>query len=157
MGLTENVTLARSSAFCGAFGFMRSRREHEESSRALSSLHAKYEDASQEVGTLSGGNQQKILLARWLVSDKPALLMLNEPTRGIDVGAKADIYRIIVALAEAGVAIMISSSELSELLLLCHVVAVFRDGAPRRSFERGDVSEEKIIRVAIGEGTSEAA
>lgn len=149
--VVANTSLAQLGAFCAPLGFVRRGEERERSETSLASLRTRYHDLGQEVGELSGGNQQKVLLSRWLVADQPAVLMLNEPTRGIDVGAKADIYRIIAALAERGVAVIVSSSELPELMLLCHAIAVFRNGVPRRTFSRAGFSEEDIIRVAIGE------
>ena len=84
-------------------------------------------DVTRLVAELSGGNQQKVVLARWLLRDCKVLL-LDEPTRGVDVGAKAEIYRVIRGLAEAGLAIVVVSSELDELLGLCDRILVLRDG-----------------------------
>lgn len=160
LDLVTNTSLAQLGAFCTPFGFVRRGAERERSESSLAALHTRYHDLGQEVGELSGGNQQKVLLSRCLVGGQPTVLLLNEPTRGIDVGAKADIYRIIVALASSGVAVIVSSCELPELMLLCHTIVVFRNGTPRRTFPRTEFSEEEIIRVAIGEdsppGTAEA-
>ncbi|UNC16506.1 sugar ABC transporter ATP-binding protein (plasmid) [Acidiphilium multivorum] len=152
--VVTNTSLTQLNAFCTPLGIVRRGVERERSEKSLTALRTRYHDLGQEVGELSGGNQQKVLLSRWLISDQPEVLLLNEPTRGIDVGAKVDIYRIIATLAERGVAVIVSSSELPELMLLCHAVAVFRNGVPQRIFSRGEFSEEDIIRVAIGEGAA---
>lgn len=152
--IVTNTSIAQLGAFSTSLGFVRRAAEQEKSKFSLATLHTRYQHLEQEVGELSGGNQQKILLARWLVAKQPDVLLLNEPTRGIDVGAKVDIYRIINTLAARGVAIIVSSSELPELMLLCHAIAVFRNGAPRRIFSKEEFSEEDIIRVAIDEDAS---
>src|SRR5581483_4121519 len=80
----------------------------------------------QAVGSLSGGNQQKVLLARWLIT-QPRLLILDEPTRGIDIGAKAEIQKLVVSLSEDGMAVLYISAELEEVLRLSHTIGVLRD------------------------------
>lgn len=102
----------------------------------------------QEVSTLSGGNQQKTVLARWLARDAK-LLILDEPTRGVDVGAKADIYAIIDKLAAEGSAILVISSELPEVLGLADRIVVMQGGRVRGELVRRDATEEKILRLAI--------
>jgi L-arabinose transport system ATP-binding protein len=102
----------------------------------------------QEVSTLSGGNQQKTVLARWLARDAK-LLILDEPTRGVDVGAKADIYAIIDKLAAEGSAILVISSELPEVLGLADRIVVMQGGRVRGELNRQDATEEKILRLAI--------
>jgi ABC-type sugar transport system ATPase subunit len=100
------------------------------------------------VRTLSGGNQQKIVLGRWLAR-QPRVLLLDEPTRGIDVGTKREIYDVIHALAEAGTAILLVSSELPELLGLCDRILVLRDGVFVREFPRR-ASEEELVAAMAG-------
>jgi len=102
----------------------------------------------QEVSTLSGGNQQKTVLARWLARDAK-LLILDEPTRGVDVGAKADIYAIIDKLAAEGSAILVISSELPEVLGLADRIVVMQGGRVRGELDRHDATEEKILSLAI--------
>ena len=100
----------------------------------------------QTVGQLMGGNQQKVVLSKWLMTD-PDILFLDEPTRGIDIGAKVEIYQWIRKLAEKGIAIVIASSEMPEILGLCHRVLVFREG--KVSAELGaEATQEKIMRAA---------
>jgi ribose transport system ATP-binding protein len=105
------------------------------------------------ISALSGGNQQKVLIAR-LLESRPKLLILDEPTRGVDVGAKAEIYKILRQLAAEGVAILVISSELIEIVGLCDRVFVMRDGELARELGGGDITEEAIISVAAAETKS---
>ncbi|MCA9249482.1 MAG: sugar ABC transporter ATP-binding protein, partial [Planctomycetales bacterium] len=102
------------------------------------------------ISALSGGNQQKVLIAR-LLENRPKLLILDEPTRGVDVGAKAEIYRILRQLAHDGVAILVISSELIEIVGLCDRVFVMRDGELARELTGDAITEEAIIAVAAAE------
>jgi ABC-type sugar transport system ATPase subunit len=101
------------------------------------------------VSTLSGGNQQKVSLAKWLET-KPKALLLDEPTRGVDIGARAEIYRLIAELAGTGLAVIVVSSELPELLGLCHRIAVMRKGEVVGELNESEMSEEAIMRLAAG-------
>jgi putative multiple sugar transport system ATP-binding protein len=105
-------------------------------------------DVYQEVGQLSGGNQQKVVLSKWLMTD-PEVLILDEPTRGIDVGAKYEIYCIINELAEAGKGVVLISSELPELLGICDRICVMNDGAFVGEFPGPDATQEKIMRAIM--------
>ena len=105
-------------------------------------------DVYQEVGELSGGNQQKVVLSKWLMTD-PKVLILDEPTRGIDVGAKYEIYCIINELAEAGRAVVVISSEMPELLGTCDRICVMNDGAFVGEFAAADATQEKIMRAIM--------
>ncbi|MEV5752797.1 sugar ABC transporter ATP-binding protein [Actinoallomurus sp. NPDC052308] len=100
-------------------------------------------------GSLSGGNQQKVVLGKWL-SRQPRLIILDEPTRGIDVGAKAEIYRLLVDLAEAGSSILLISSEMEEVLGLSHRVGVMHDGRLAGVLDRSQATQEAVIRLATG-------
>jgi ABC-type sugar transport system ATPase subunit len=100
-------------------------------------------------GSLSGGNQQKVALGKWLVSP-PRLIILDEPTRGIDVGAKAEIYRLLVGLARSGSSILLISSELEEVLGLSHRVGVMHDGRLAGVLDRSRATQETVIRLATG-------
>jgi ABC-type sugar transport system ATPase subunit len=108
-------------------------------------------DAS--VSQLSGGNQQKVLLARWLLV-RPGVLFLDDPTRGIDVGAKEDVYRMIDELAAEGAGILLVSSELPELLRCCDRILVLREGAVAAVFDAGDATQEKIMSAALSEAAA---
>jgi putative multiple sugar transport system ATP-binding protein len=105
-------------------------------------------DVYQETGHLSGGNQQKVVLSKWLMTD-PKVLILDEPTRGIDVGAKYEIYCIINELAEAGRAVVVISSEMPELLGTCDRICVMNDGAFVGEFTAADATQEKIMRAIM--------
>ena len=101
-----------------------------------------------EVGHLSGGNQQKVMLSKWLMTD-PKVLILDEPTRGIDVGAKYEIYCIINELAAAGKGVVVISSEMPELLGICDRICVMNDGAFVGEFAAVDATQEKIMRAIM--------
>jgi ABC-type sugar transport system ATPase subunit len=103
---------------------------------------------SQAVQTLSGGNQQKVVLGRWLLT-RPKLLILDEPTRGIDIGAKADLYQLIIDLTEQGTSVLIISSELEELLGICDRLLVMNRGAIRGELLRSEFDREQILRAAL--------
>ncbi|MGY8636177.1 sugar ABC transporter ATP-binding protein [Bradyrhizobium sp. 14AA] len=105
-------------------------------------------DVYQETGQLSGGNQQKVVLSKWLMTD-PKVLILDEPTRGIDVGAKYEIYCIINELAEAGRGVVVISSEMPELLGICDRICVMNDGAFVGEFKGTDATQEKIMRAIM--------
>jgi putative multiple sugar transport system ATP-binding protein len=119
-------------------------------------------DVYQETGQLSGGNQQKVVLSKWLMTD-PKVLILDEPTRGIDVGAKYEIYCIINELAEAGRGVVVISSEMPELLGICDRICVMNDGAFVGEFPGAEATQEKIMRAIMrnersnGNGAVEAA
>jgi ABC-type sugar transport system ATPase subunit len=105
----------------------------------------------QPIGTLSGGNQQRAVFARWFATE-PALLLLDEPTRGIDVGAKAEIYRLVEGAAARGLAVVVVSSELEELMLICHRIVVMARGRVTDELSRGAWSKERIMTAAARTG-----
>ncbi len=102
---------------------------------------------AQNITELSGGNQQKAIIAKWLAA-KSDLFIFDEPTRGIDVGAKSEIYQILRELADAGKGIIVVSSELPELLSVCDRIAVYRNGSIAEVFNNADATEENIMHVA---------
>lgn len=108
-------------------------------------------DVYQTSGNLSGGNQQKVVLSKWLFTD-PQILILDEPTRGIDIGAKYEIYSIINELADAGKAVIMISSEMPELLGICDRICVMNGGAFVGEFDRAEATQEKIMRVIVRKG-----
>ena len=107
-------------------------------------------DPERRINSLSGGNQQKAVISKWLCT-KPSVLILDEPTRGVDVGAKAEIHRIIGELVAAGMAVLMISSELPEVLGVCDRVVVMRDGRASPPIDRQELSEERIMALATGE------
>ena len=112
-------------------------------------LSVKAPSVETNASNLSGGNQQKVVLAKWLSLD-PKLLIFDEPTRGIDVGAKAEIYELMRALAKSGVAIMMISSDMEEVLGESDRVAVMHEGKITGILDRKDASEEAIMNLAVG-------
>jgi len=110
----------------------------------------RYSSLNQKVTHLSGGNQQKIALARWLITQRPKVLILDEPTRGIDVSARSDLYNQIIELAKSGVSILLASSDMPELLNLSHRVLVFRAGRIVGELPRHQLDQETILRLAMG-------
>ncbi|HEX6465432.1 MAG TPA: sugar ABC transporter ATP-binding protein [Vicinamibacterales bacterium] len=103
-----------------------------------------------EAGTLSGGNQQKVSLARWLAT-KPSVLILDEPTQGVDVGAKAEIHRLIAGLAEGGLAILLISSELPEVLGMCDRIGVMHGGTIVATIDRAHATQDALLHLALGQ------
>src|SRR6266702_877102 len=113
-----------------------------------SRMRIRCSDVYQETGQIYGGNQQKVVLSKWLMTN-PKVLILDEPTRGIDVGAKYEIYSIINGLAEAGKGVVVISSEMPELLGICDRICVMNEGAFVGEFERSEATQEKIMRVIV--------
>ncbi len=130
------------------FHFVNSRLERTVISKFIEKLRVRTPSLDQEVGKLSGGNQQKIVLARWLAA-KPKVLILDEPTRGIDVGAKAEIYRLIDDLANEGLGIMLISSELPEILGLSDRIYVMQNGRISGELDGKTATEEAVLGLAI--------
>jgi len=118
------------------------------SEEVLRSLSTKYGDSERAVRQLSGGNQQKVVLARWIV-DGSRVLLLDEPSRGLDVGAKADLYALIRGLADAGAAIVVASSELEELYAACDSIWVFHEGHNVRRYDPAVTERDEILRMSI--------
>jgi ABC-type sugar transport system ATPase subunit len=143
----ENISLAALQRLC-RWRVVNRREERQLAERYLRELHIRTPSIEQEVATLSGGNQQKTVLARWLARDSK-LLILDEPTRGVDVAAKAEIYAIIDRLAARGVAVLVISSELPEVLGLADRIVVMKGGTVSGTIERADATEEKILSLAI--------
>ncbi len=123
---------------------------------AIGSLALRARSFEQPVAQLSGGNQQKVLLGRWLLRD-PDVLLVDEPTRGIDVGARAEVHRLLLDLAGRGKALVVASSELEELFELCDRILVMSAGRIRGSFRRGEWSAEAVMQAAIGDAHARAA
>jgi rhamnose transport system ATP-binding protein len=112
-------------------------------------LQLKYGSLSNPVWTLSGGNQQKVVLAKWLAR-KPTVLIVDEPTRGIDVGTKAEVHRLLSELAAQGVAVLMISSELPEVLGMADRIVVLFEGRVMREFARAEATEDAIMHAATG-------
>ena len=145
MTIAENIAAARLDFF-GGWRLEDSRME-EVALGYLKRLNIAAPSVQTLAGKLSGGNQQKVLLARWLVRD-PSVLIVDEPTRGIDVNAKAEIYALLRSLAREGKAIIVISSDLPELLGLADRILVMRRGVIAGELARRDASEEAVMRLA---------
>jgi rhamnose transport system ATP-binding protein len=155
MSIAQNVALA-SLHRLSHFGLIMGSAELRFASEWGERLQLKYGRLSNPVTSLSGGNQQKVVLAKWL-SRTPSLMIVDEPTRGIDVATKAEVHRILVELAHSGVAVLVISSELPEVLALADRILVMREGRIVAEVAREDASEEKIITAATGQAEVPAA
>jgi rhamnose transport system ATP-binding protein len=148
LSLSANTTLAVLREVA-AHGFLSFRREREIARGYVERFAIKAASLEAPVSTLSGGNQQKVALARWLAA-RPSVLILDEPTQGVDVGAKAEIHRLMVDLAEEGLAILMVSSELPEILGMSDRVGVMRGGALAALLDRAEATQEGILSLALG-------
>jgi ribose transport system ATP-binding protein len=148
MSVGENITLTSLDEL-SRHGFLDIAAERERAEALVGKLHIRATSLDQETVNLSGGNQQKVVLARWLAAGCRVLLF-DEPTRGIDVGAKAEIYELIGELVERGVAVVLISSEMPELLGLADRVAVMHDGSLQGVLNRSEATQEKIMELALG-------
>ena len=148
MSIAANTTLNNLAAVAAA-GLIDRAREDSTASQAVHRLHIKASSVRAAVSELSGGNQQKVALARWL-SAKTTVLILDEPTQGIDIAAKAEIHQIVERLAENGVAVVLISSELPELLAMADRIAVMRAGVVEGIVDRADATPERVMALAFG-------
>ena len=148
LGVDRNITMSALGRVSRA-GWIRLRTERREAARMMADTGVRAAGPEVPIGGLSGGNQQKALLARCLFAS-PRVLLLDEPTRGIDLAAKAEIYAELRALAARGFGVVLCSSELSEVLTQCHRILVFRDGRITGAFDRDDATEEKVLAAAAG-------
>jgi ABC-type sugar transport system ATPase subunit len=148
MSVQANLLMARS---CRSARLRRPRRGAEE--RAVADAVKRFRIVSDSAATpvlrLSGGNQQKVVLAKWLAT-QPRMLLLDEPTRGVDVGAKAEIYRTLGAIKDSGVGILLSSSETPELLLLCDRILIMYRGRITAALRREDATEARVMHYGMG-------
>ncbi len=149
MSIQHNVTLAILRHVSGA-GWTRDARERVVTQEYESRLRIRMSGVRQRVRELSGGNQQKVVLAKWLAT-QPKVLILDEPTRGIDVGAKAEVHRLMGELAGQGLAILMISSELPEVLAMSDRIVVMRGGRIAGRFTRGEATQESIMAAAAGQ------
>jgi ABC-type sugar transport system ATPase subunit len=142
----SNITISTLSEFA-EFGLLSRSSERAAARRAADEFDVRSAGLGQRAGTLSGGNQQKLLLARFLLAPR-RLLILDEPTRGIDVGAKAEIYRLMNRLTEDGLAILMISSELEELLGMADRIVVMREGRSVGALDRSEATQERVMELA---------
>jgi ribose transport system ATP-binding protein len=145
MAVRENVTMPGLSGL----GLIKSAREKKTTRELIERLAIKA-GTETKVEDLSGGNQQKVVLAKWF-GTRCKVIILDEPTRGVDVGAKAEIYNLINDLSDKGIGIIVISSEMNELIGICDRVAVMKAGRIQGVLGENDISEENIMRLAVGE------
>ncbi|MFF1870251.1 sugar ABC transporter ATP-binding protein [Kitasatospora herbaricolor] len=150
----ENLALASLGARQRA-GFLRPRAEATVVAWAMDRLAVRGADARDPVRRLSGGNQQKVMFGKWLLR-RPAVLLADEPTRGVDVAAKAQIHELLIGLARQGVAVLIVSSDIDEVIDLSHRVLVMRRGRVEAAFARGSVTRQDVLSAASPEGCGPA-
>jgi len=148
MAVRENVTMSAMSQVT-TLGFVSNRRADSMAKEYVKRLDIRTPGIMQRVGNLSGGNQQKVVIARWLTL-QPKVLMLDEPTRGIDVGAKAEIHGLMDQLAQQGVGVLMISSELPEVLGVADRILVMHEGRITGEFGRDEATQDAIMRAATG-------
>jgi ABC-type sugar transport system ATPase subunit len=149
LGLAQNITLASLKAVSPAL-WMRHSLERQIAERHVRALGIRAADVRQEVATLSGGNQQKVALAKW-IETSPKVLLLDEPTRGVDVGSKQEIYELMSQWTKDGFAILMITSEMPELLGLADRIVVMHRGRVTAQFDRAEASQEKILKAAMAD------
>lgn len=148
MNITENMNCCSGITVSGAGGLLNMKKMIRNCSDAAKKFSIKIACQSEKIRNLSGGNQQKVVIAKW-ISASPDVLMIDEPTRGIDVGAKAQIYRILRKLSSEGLSVIMVSSELSEVLSQCDRILVMKSGKFVSELRGDDATKEKIIQAAI--------
>lgn len=146
--VAENINISARRRYSRLGFWINDKAESENAQSQVNRLSVRTPSLQQPIGLLSGGNQQKAILGRWL-SENVRVLMLDEPTRGVDVGAKREIYEIIYELAEQGVGVLLVSSELPEVLGVCDRILVMREGAIAGELKRNEATEDKVIRLAL--------
>jgi ribose transport system ATP-binding protein len=148
LSIRVNLTLASIRRLTGPVGWVNRRREYEAAATVGRQVQIRCQSLDQPVGQLSGGNQQKVVMGRWLLR-APKVILLDEPTRGIDVAAKFAVYHLIHGLASRGKGIVVVSSEVEELMLLCDRIAVLSAGRLVQVFDRGEWSQERLLAAAF--------
>ncbi len=148
LSILANMTIVKLSQL-SRFGVISRKKQRRTADEYVSSISIKTPSVSQLVGNLSGGNQQKVVLAKWLMME-PRVLILDEPTRGIDVGSKSEIYSLIVRLAQQGVAVIIVSSEIEEILGICDKVNVIHEGRLVSTLDAATSSTHDVLTSAFG-------
>ena len=150
LSVYENTIIANLSRYRNSIGLIDERKGRREAAENISRFRTKTPGVDTQIRNLSGGNQQKVLLARWLLTD-PDILLLDEPTRGIDVGAKFEIYTIIAELAKQGRSIIMISSEMPELLGMSDRIMVMSEGRMTGILDGRKATEQEIMRLAAGQ------
>ena len=146
LGIQHNFSIASLGTYSGPLGFMAERRERDALADYRKALSIRMASPDQPIEGLSGGNQQKVILARWLARN-PKVLIVDEPTRGVDVGAKAEVHQILVQLASEGIAVMVISSELPEVLAVSDRIVTMRQGRITGEMSASDATEENLMAL----------
>jgi ribose transport system ATP-binding protein len=149
MDVVKNTTLANLKQV-SSFGFLNRKKEEELTKKFSEKLKTRLASHKMAVKKLSGGNQQKVVIAKWLATN-PKILLLDEPTRGIDVGAKAEIYQLINEMASQGMGIIVVSSELPEILAISDRILVLSESKLTATFSREEATEEVLMKAALVE------
>lgn len=151
--IKENISIlpyVKTSKGNGTIGLVSGKLEQQWARDQKESLHIKCAGIEQNITELSGGNQQKVILGKWLAADSQ-IIIFDEPTKGIDIGSKSEIYTLMRQLANDGKGVLVVSSELPELLAVCDTIAVFREGEIVQTFPRSAATEERIVRASTAE------
>jgi len=150
LSIAANITLPTLANYLGALGLIRSAAEYADAEEFRQRLSIRAPSVQVEVAKLSGGNQQKVVLSKWL-NTKPKLLILDEPTRGIDVRTKAEVHHMISELAAQGLGIILISSDLPEIMAMSDRILVMREGRQMGLFTREEATQEKVMAAAMGQ------
>ncbi len=150
MSIATNITLPTLKRYLNGLGLVQRQKEKSVAERFRERLSIRAPSVETPVAQLSGGNQQKVMLAKWLNAG-PKVLILDEPTRGIDVGAKAEVHQLVDELAEQGLAIIVISSDLPEVLSMSDRILVMREGRQMGIFHRDQATQEIIMTAAMGQ------
>ena len=148
LSVAQNISLPNLGAYAVAT-LVSGERERNQAERSRGELSIKVPTVDTRTGSLSGGNQQKVVLAKWLAM-APRVIIFDEPTRGIDIGAKSEIYRLMRALADSGVAVLMISSDMEEVIGVSDRIAVMHEGGISGMLERDQFSEENVLLLAVG-------
>lgn len=151
LNITENTAIANLGLYKGPMGLLNESKMRDEAKKGVEKFRTKTPSVNQLIRNLSGGNQQKVLLARWLLTN-PDILLLDEPTRGIDIGAKFEIYQIIIDLAKQGKSIIMISSEMPELIGMSDRIMVMSEGRATGILDGKEATEQSIMRLAAQTG-----
>jgi rhamnose transport system ATP-binding protein len=154
MSIASNITLPTLKKYLTKLGLIRQNEEAATAEEYRKKLELRAPSVSSAVENLSGGNQQKVMLSKWLNAN-PKLLILDEPTRGIDIGAKVEVHHIVNELAEQGLGVILISSDLPEVLGMSDRILVMREGRQMAIFDRAEATEEKIMTAAMGQQREE--
>ncbi len=153
MSITSNISLPMLHQYLSRFGLIQTREEEATANHYRERLSIRTPSIQHAVAMLSGGNQQKVMLSKWL-NTRPQILILDEPTRGIDVGAKAEVHQIVNELAAQGLGIILISSDMPEILAMSDRILVMREGRQMGVFTRAEATQETILTAAMGQSSN---